>query len=505
MQPPRMKSALAILALVILANRDLRAADPYENAPPYAVPADTKAKLRPIVTTGQQIPLTGGLPGETFRILGIPDGMGLYGWGPKVNHQLVLLMNHEFRQAQGLAFGSLPAGARASQLLVAYNSSASVVSGKLAFDRVFDGETGTEIAPLKGLSRLCSAFLAGENVGFDRPIFLHGEENPSPDTFDSQGGSAFATFEGKTYKLPRIGHAEWENIVALPFTGNKTVVFALEDGPALGSQIYMYVGDKAPSSSNPLTRNGLNNGNLYVFAGDDASLNSEETVNSKGQSVGGHWESISYLGTDTELNTRSIAVGAFGFVRIEDGAPDPKAPGVFYFVTTGSPNTVNPFGRLYRLQFDPANPTGPVTLTILLDGSEGIVSPDNIDINKHGELIMCEDPNYNLSTAPLNLTRDTSLWAYNTHTGKLLRIAEIDRNTAFNHALAADPGNSSSTLGTPGGWEFSGIVDAEEFLGRGSWLVDIQAHTLRIAPTSATVEGGQVLHLIWKPSDDENN
>jgi len=119
--------------------------------------------------------------------------------------------------------------------------------------------------------------------------------------------------------------------------------------------------------------------------------------------------------------------------------------------------------------------------------------------------MICEDPNYNLSLPPLSLTRDTSLWVYNIHTGKLLRIAEIDRKSALNHALEADSGNASSVLGTPGSWEFSGIVDAEEFLGRGSWLLDIQAHTLRIAPTAATVEGGQVLHLIWKPSDDENN
>ena len=83
-------------------------------------------------------------------------------------------------------------------------------------------------------------------------------------------------------------------------------------------------------------------------------------------------------------------------------------------------------------------------------------------------------------------------------------MAELDRKSALSHALAADPGNASSTLGTPGGWEFSGIVDAEKLLGRGSWLVDVQAHTLRISPTSETVEGGQVLHLVWKPADDED-
>src|SRR5207302_6170286 len=98
----RMKSAFAIplLALMTLAGNEVRAADPYKNAPPYAVPADPRARLRPLITTGQQIPLTGGVPAEVFRVLGIPVGMGIYGGVRAVNHQFVLLMNHEFRQTQ---------------------------------------------------------------------------------------------------------------------------------------------------------------------------------------------------------------------------------------------------------------------------------------------------------------------------------------------------------------------------------------------------------------------
>ena len=184
-------------------------------------------------------------------------------------------------------------------------SSATFVSGNLAFERVFDGETGAEILPIKGSSRLCSAFLADEKIGFDRPILFHGEENSSPDTFDGRGGLGFATFEDKTYTLPRIGRGEWENIVAVPFTGNKTVIFALEDGPALGSQTYMYVGEKVGRSGDALARNGLSNGKLYVFAGNNASLNSEETVKAKGQTVSGHWEPVNYLGTDKELDIES--------------------------------------------------------------------------------------------------------------------------------------------------------------------------------------------------------
>ena len=61
--------------------------------------------------------------------------------------------------------------------------------------------------------------------------------------------------------------------------------------------------------------------------------------------------------------------------------------------TLGSPGSVNPYGNLYKMQFDPQNPTGTTQLTMLLDGSEGIVSPDNADVNRHGEIIILEDPN----------------------------------------------------------------------------------------------------------------
>jgi hypothetical protein len=422
---------------------------------------------------------------------------------------LTLLVNHEFRNNTGTPFGTLPKGARVSQFALDFTkggakTSASVRSGKYEFTQIFSGETLSEIvSPPRGLSRLCSAFLADERVGFDRPIFLHGEENAPPLTFDGLGGLAIADVDGKAYTMPWMGHAELENVVAVPGTGSKTVVFLLEDGAALTSQVYMWVGDKQPTASDPLSRNGLKGGTLYVLAGDDATLNSEATLTSKGESTSAHWVAIDPGSTDVDLENAAEGAGAFGFVRVEDGAADKTTPGVFYFVTTGSPGTVNPFGRLYRLTFNPSDPAdGAASLTILLDGSEGMVSPDNIDTNKHGEIVICEDPNYNLATE-LGLSRDTSLWVYDVYTGRLRRIAELDRQSAYAHAIAAAPGNSASTIGTPGGWEFSGVFDAESWLGRGSWIVDVQAHSLRIAPTAETVEGGQILHLVWIPGDVE--
>ncbi len=102
------------------------------------------------------------------------------------------------------------------------------------------------------------------------------------------------------------------------------------------------------------------------------------------------------------------------------------------------------------------------------------------------------------------VSRDASVWMYDTFTHSLARIAEIDRDSARAHALAANPANTSSASSdVPGGWESSGIIDAEELLGRGAWLLDVQAHSLRIVPVNETVEGGQILQLNWTPEDEE--
>jgi hypothetical protein len=55
------------------------------------------------------------------------------------------------------------------------------------------------------------------------------------------------------------------------------------------------------------------------------------------------------------------------------------------------------------------------------------------------------------------------VWAYDAASGQLERVAEMARDAARSHALAADPGNSSvPSSDVPGGWESSGVIDAEE-------------------------------------------
>jgi hypothetical protein len=499
--------ALASIGYPSLARgASLPSGDPYASAPPYAVPAAADVETRPLATAGQLISLPGGI--GTFRVVGIPDGLGVYALSDTTYR---LYVNHEFFEDRGGPAGPLQSGARISQLELrrhAVLDSVPVVdSGRYAIEAVFDvasfndvtGDVYAWVPNPPPLSQLCSAYLASTFDGFDREIYLAGEEAQSPFGFDGEGGLAWATVGGNAYPLRRVGRAKWENVVPIRHGGGSTGLIALEDAPAdgdgLNAQLYMYVGEKLPESADPLARNGLTNGRLYVFVGDDPSRNSETTFTVKGSSTTGHWAQVNWALGDAGLDAQARSRGAFAFVRIEDGAFDRLDPSAMYFCSTGRPASVNPFGRLYRLTIDPAAPLDGATLTLLLDGSEGIVNPDNMDINVHGELAIQEDPLYDLES-DLGLFRDSSVWIYAVADETLRRVAEVDRASATAHALAADPDNYVvPEFDRPGRWESSGIVDAERYFGRGAWLLDVQAHSLRIDPEHDTVEGGQLLFM----------
>src|SRR5262245_5981225 len=490
----RLVTGFSILALTSLSGAAF-AVDPYETAPPYGHSLLPGAVLTPIITTGQQVQLTGAPPGTLYRFLGIPDGLGGSATGP---NELTLYCNHEFTQTNSGPAGPLLSGARVSELKINFAPfTASIASARNAIQNVYAGEPPVLVPPATArFARFCSGYLGGPWSGLDQPIYFCGEEVAGAATFDGQGGSAVAIVGGDLYQLPRVGHATWENVIVLPYTGSKTAVVATEDAGSLTSQVYMYAGDKQAGAADVLSRNGLNNGQLFVLAWEDAAHKDEATFTLKGSTTPVRWVQVNYAQNDAGLEAQSQAVGSFNFVRIEDICYDKVTPGVMYFVTTGSPGSPNPLGRLYRLNVDPTNPTGPSSLTLLLDGSEGMVSPDNIDTNADGEMMICEDPNYNLSLPPIGLARDTYLWRYDLATTALTPIAEMDRGSAIAHALAADPLNTNVPASdTPGGWEFSGVIDASAWVGPKSWLVDVQAHSLRINPAATTVEGGQVLLL----------
>ena len=117
---------------------------------------------------------------------------------------------------------------------------------------------------------------------------------------------------------------------------------------------------------------------------------------------------IPWSQTGAAQNTQAKAHG-LSLNRIEDGHWDPNHPNDYYFVTTEGGDKTAPVsiardgGGLWRLRFaDIENPAAGATLTLLLDGSESLGAtepkfnkPDNMTIDRHGNLLIQEDPGGN--------------------------------------------------------------------------------------------------------------
>ena len=194
------------------------------------------------------------------------------------------------------------------------DSDGDPVAGRRAYDTVW--EENTLVGPAaevgnstRSLARFCSGFLATRHHGFDRPIYLTGEEEGNAaNTFDGMGSQSVAVYGGELHALPRMGRFAKENTVVQPGRGTRTVAFPTEDGPAtLDNQLYMYVGKKDRSEdAGVLSRNGLDTGELYVFRSLDASRNSERTFTAG--SVKGEWVKIPNAASLTAAQLEAAAM-----------------------------------------------------------------------------------------------------------------------------------------------------------------------------------------------------
>jgi glycerophosphoryl diester phosphodiesterase len=479
----------ARLSVELLERREVLSGGFPTAAPAYLVPVTAGVTTTPLLTTGDIIDRT-GVPAQQYRMVGIPDGLGAY---KDAAGNVQLFMNHEFTKpvtSEPVVNAGPYTGAFVSQFVLS-PTGAAPLSGDLAYKTVVKG---TDPTPLSGaFGRFCSGFLGGPEVGLDRQIYFCGEETTPSGTFDGKGGQAVAIFDGVAHILPEVGHFEHENVVVLPNTGDKTVILSTEDAGSLTSQLYMYVGTKSPAATDPIVKNGLVGGKLYVLSATGAVRDESTFHKGDGTLSALTWKEIADpAGKDAAaLESAAQAANSFNFVRLEDVAFDRTHPGTFYFISTGSGtnpgDTPDVRGRLWQAGIDVSNPTAGAKLTVLLEGDKGdpFQNPDNIDVNAQGQIVICEDPNF----APTG--RDSSVWLYDTASGALVRIAEIERATA----AASVPAALGNNPGTPGSWETSGVIDASALYGPGAWLIDVQAHTLMSNNALVGKEGGQLLLL----------
>jgi hypothetical protein len=369
------------------------------------------------------------------------------------------------------------------------------------------GPAAQEDNATPAFGRLCSGTLAGPKEGFDRYIYLAGEETSPSGSFDSsKGGSAIAFFDGEAHVLPDLGHMSWENAVVKSNTGNKIVIMNMEDGPAtLDNQLWMYVGTKNRKSASVLERNGLVGGKLFFLRSQDPARNSEASF--REGSITGEWVEITGGGDQPEsaLEAQADEKNAMTFIRPEDGTFNKRNPNQFFWVTTGGNDSVNRLGRLYQLDLAGGDPsTKPAALTVIYNadlvtasGRDIAVSPDNIDTNQH-YLMVQEDGTTQSREWMASQGRDGSIWRFPVTGGSPAiewtegeRVAELD-----------PPGQYDPTPVGPGVWESSGIIDGTGILAspnssqRDIWFFDVQAHVSNPQNREQQVEDGQLLILI---------
>jgi hypothetical protein len=444
---------------------------------PYLVPTTVGVSFTSIISAGD------ALPGTTKKFVGIPDGIGAFDNG---DGTITVLLNHELGNTAGIvrAHGSI--GAFVEKLVIDINS-LKVLSDTDLANTVFTADvSGNLVAGTTAWNRFCSGNLAEQSAFFDSAtglgtknhIYTTGEEGGDesrPFAFVVDGPDA-----GKAYELNHLGNMSFENIVANPNTGARTVVMMQDDTSPRG-QVYVYVGDKQ-STGLDIDKAGLTNGKFYAIK--VSGLVDEQT--STIVPAAGLAFSLDEIGpsgnvatmTGAQISAEGTAEGVTNFLRPEDGAWDTINPNRYYFVTT---DAINAPSRLWALDYtDAKNPLLGGTIKMLLDGTEGQVMMDNITVGIDGHVIIDEDPGNN--------DRLAMVWDYNPTSDTLTRIGEHDP-VRFSTVPA---GNFNTDE------ESSGVLDVTSLFnqaGKMVYLLDTQAH-FSFGTSSETVENGQLQLMV---------
>jgi len=481
---------------------------PQSSQTPYVVPTADGWQVTSLVTVGDSA------KESPYVLVGIPDGMGAVAGKFAANGQYVadkafmtVFLNHEIRPGLGVQRAHGTNGAFVSQWTVHLNS-LQVKWGEDLIRRVLTWDTaaGTfaDTTGVAQFNRFCSGDLPAltgfynpkSGKGYDGLIYMNGEEAGAE-------GRAFGHVvtgeeKGTSYELPYLGKFSWENSVAHPNAGDRTLVIGLDDSSP--GQVYLYIGDKQPSG-NPVERAGLQNGHLYGIKVTDGGTNygNGPVPLENAGAISGRFELFPFTraqaaGTGANLQSLSVANGVTEFARPEDGHWDTKNRNIFYWVTTGRSNQT---ARLYRFTFDSIeNPTGG-TIELVVDaasltGTDGATarSFDNMVVDADGSIIVQEDPGntpYIAKTWKIDPTKSVG------QEGFAAQVFESDRDRFLPDAagfLTQDEENS-------------GVIEVTDIVRNANWyeagrryyLGNMQAH---YPIPGELVEGGQV-YLMASP------
>lgn len=480
-------SACAGLAAGTQGASDIPAAQgPSSSQTPYVTPTAPGWHVTSIISAGDAAD-------NGYKMVGIPDGLGAYDNG---NGTLTVLINHELGASDGIARVHGATGAFVSEWVI-NKADFKVISGAdlAATHLVWNSsahryETATGV--VNRFNRLCSADLprasafynTASGKGTKARLFMTGEEAGTE-------GRAYAfvatgTNKGKAYELPKLGKFSWENSLANPYSGDRTIVIGTDDSTP--GQVYIYQGAKTDSGLE-IDKAGLTNGTL---AGIKVASNPAIAGNVESGQINGTFSTVavdtSVDGATLQANSRKA--GITEFARPEDGHwADAKT---FYFVTTGAdPDGPGAVGtqpaRLYKLVFDEAGGEvdyGSGSIAMVKDsstlmGTDGQIARkfDNMTVGEDGKVYIQEDGG---DSAYISKT-----WMFDPVANSWTQILESDRERFL---APVAPFNHDE--------ESSGIIEITSILrrndGRRYFLSTMQAHY--VIP-GELVQGGQ-LYLI---------
>lgn len=381
------------------------------------------------------------------------------------------------------------------------NIEADYSIARITFDKdmmPLSGEYIVNATATNKTAQCSGSMITPTDQGFG-PIYLSGGE---------WGGSPKGVFATDPWKDPSDASSaerlesfgEWstENAVVISKHAypNKTVAFIGDDDSnnyVPSGQLGMYVGK----------RGDLYGGKLYSLKVTDPSVTYEADMQ----------EGVSYPAEFVELEKRQLdeldaeakAKGVMGFSRLEDidWRRGSKANNhEIYFCVTGrkKPDLIGKgtvYGRVYKVVLNEDDPTGPATITCLLDGdktdgkAKTFQSPDNIVVTENYAYIQ-EDPNGYFDSP--DKTHFARLYQYNLNSGELKTVLECDQ--------AAAEAQGYGTTGKT--WELTGMTDISDVIGvNNTFLLITQNHgwenpsfTDPTAITSPDSNEGSVLYLI---------
>lgn len=466
----------------------------------YLTPIDTDVKFASILTTGDAV--------GSYLMGGIPDGLGTY---DNNDGTFTLLMNHELGNTLGNVRAHGAKGAYISEWVIEKNTM-KVKSGADLIKSVYTYNVGTsvwDVSAAVAFNRFCAADLptvsalynSATGNGTQTRIFLSGEES---------GGRGVAIVstgvdKGKAYVLPWAGPftavapaiaitAGWENLLAHPDAGDKTIVMANSDGGNNG--VYMYVGTKK-KTGNEVEKAGLVGGQAYRISVNSGAAETQTADAGLGL--------VNDASTFSLVANTAAGVAGTAFLRPEDGAWDTVNKNRYYFVTTNTvdavkdgtnPDTPTAVGRsrLWSLTFtDLARPELGGVIEMVLKGTETITVAgrthgpqmlDNLTVASDGTLILQEDVGNNIHNG--------KIWKYAPATKALTLLAQHDVARFGDYVPTVTAGTLTKDE------ESSGVIEVTTLLGRTDgrrYFLTVDQNHAAATGTNAVelVEGGQLL------------